>query len=205
MTLQQTNVAMSAETLNPPIVAAVTRNAVARADLARQLPGDSVLLFFPDQATAARTLGDAVSTAVADPEGVAVLAVSLGGLVIDSLLLKVTWNGVVLKLTRLERQLLSCLATLPIRAWPYERLYQEVWRDAWLGDTSALHATVKRLRRKLRAAEATVRLESVRGVGFRLETEPLRLRPGASGRRSASQTRVANGDGLTADGLNEAM
>ena len=46
-----------------------------------------------------------------------------------------------------------------------------MWRAAWLGDTSILHASVKRLRRKLRDAGVTVVLESVRGVGFRLLIE----------------------------------
>jgi DNA-binding response OmpR family regulator len=63
------------------------------------------------------------------------------------------------------------LAEPPVRVWSYERLYQAVWGGVWLGDTSALHATVKRLRRKLRSAGVTVFLESMRGVGFRLHAD----------------------------------
>lgn len=158
---------MSAELDKSPVVAAVTSDTRARADLARQLPGDSVLLFFPDQETAARMLAEGVSRLASEALAP---TLSCGGLVIDSLRLQASWNDIPLHLTRLERQLLSCLAAPPIRAWTYERLYRIVWGDAWLGDASAVHATVKRLRRKLRLVGATVSLEVVRGVGFRLET-----------------------------------
>jgi DNA-binding response OmpR family regulator len=93
-----------------------------------------------------------------------------GGLLIDPLCLDVTWNGIPLPLTRLERAVLVRLAEPPIRAWSHEHLYRAAWDDTWLGDNSALHAAVKRLRRKLRDAGVTVFLESIRGVGFRLDT-----------------------------------
>src|SRR5258708_19708904 len=67
MIFQQTNLAMGAAKINPPIVGAVTRNALPRADLARQLPGDSMLLFFPDQASAARPLGEGRSCLATPP------------------------------------------------------------------------------------------------------------------------------------------
>jgi DNA-binding response OmpR family regulator len=92
-------------------------------------------------------------------------------LLIDPLRLDVTWNGIPLRLTRLERAVLAHLAEAPLRAWSHEHLYHAAWGDAWLGDTSALHATVKRLRRKLRDAGVSIFLESIRGVGFRLDTQ----------------------------------
>ena len=151
-------------------VTAVTQDVSARADLARQLPGESVLLLFPDHATAARTLGELEPGA--GPGGSARSAgmISCGELLIDPVCLEVTWNGNPLPLTRLERAVLARLAEPPIRAWSFERLYRAAWDDTWLGDNSALHAAVKRLRRKLRDAGATVFPVSVRGVGFRLDT-----------------------------------
>lgn len=154
----------------PLFVAAVTRDVSARARLAMELPGEAVLLMFPDQLTAARTLSEGRLGAVPGGEPAPIVTISYGGLLIDPLSLDVTWNGAALRLTRLERAVLMRLAEPPIRVWAYERLYGAVWGGAWLGDTSALHATVKRLRRKLRGAGATVVLESVRGVGFRLDT-----------------------------------
>jgi len=99
------------------------------------------------------------------------MSITYGGLLIDPLRQDVTWNGLPLRLTKLERAVLARLAEPPLQAWSYERLYRAAWGSTWLGDTSALHATIKRLRRKLRAAGVTVFLESVRGVGFRLGPE----------------------------------
>ena len=155
----------------PLLVAAVTRDVSARADLARRLPGEAVLLLFPDYATAARTLSESdLDAGPPGDHGPAVTTVD-GGLFIDPLRLDVTWNGIPLRLTRLERAVLAHLAEAPLRAWSHEHLYRAAWGDTWLGDASALHATVKRLRRKLRDAGATIFLESIRGVGFRLDTQ----------------------------------
>ena len=164
----------------PLFVAAVTQDVSARADLARQLPGQSVLLLFPDHATAARALGEETAAwaltedepiAGPDEDGHSGEMIVCGGLLIDPLRLDVTWNGTPLRLTRLERAVLASLAQPPVRAWSYEYLHHAAWGDAWLGDTSALHATVKRLRRKLRDAGVSIFLESIRGVGFRLDTQ----------------------------------
>ena len=151
-------------------VAVVTQDVSARADLARQLPGESVLLLFPDRATAARTLSEGELGAGRDGDDPPAGTITCGGLLIDPLRLDVTWNGLPLRLTRLERAVLARLAEPPLRAWSYEHLYSAAWGDNWLGDTSALHAAVKRLRRKLRDADVTICLESIRGVGFRLDT-----------------------------------
>ena len=153
----------------PLLVAAVTRDVSARADLARRLPGEAVLLLFPDYATAARTLSEGdLGAGPPGDHGPAGTTVD-GGLFIDPLRLDVTWNGIPLRLTRLERAVLAHLAEAPLRAWSHEHLYRAAWGDTWLGDASALHATVKRLRRKLRDAGVTIFLESIRGVGFRLD------------------------------------
>jgi len=142
-----------------------------------------VLLLFPDYATAARTLreGDLgagpplgasapLGTDLLGRDGPAGTTVE-GGLFIDTLRLDVTWNGIPLRLTRLEQAVLAHLAEAPLRAWSHEHLYHAAWGDTWLGDASALHATVKRLRRKLRDAGVTIFLESIRGVGFRLDAQ----------------------------------
>jgi two-component system, OmpR family, response regulator MtrA len=144
--------AATAEQDGPLFVTAVTRDVSARADLARQLPGECVLLLFPDHATAARALGEGELGAAPRGDDGPVGTAMDGGLLVDPLRLDVTWNGIPLRLTRLERAVLASLAEPPIRAWSYEHLYRAAWRETWLGDTSALHATVKRLRRKLRDA-----------------------------------------------------
>jgi DNA-binding response OmpR family regulator len=98
----------------------------------------------------------------------AVGPVAVGDLVVDSGAHVVTWRGVTLPLTRLERALLSKLADPPPAVWTYQRLFQAVWGGSYLGDTSILHSAVKRLRRKLRSSGG-LSVETVRGVGYRLQ------------------------------------
>jgi hypothetical protein len=95
--------------------------------------------------------------------------VSLGDLSVDPAAHLVTWRDEPLSLTRLERELLARLASSPVAVWSYERLFGSVWGGAYLGDTAILHSAVKRLRRKLRAVEGGPRVQTVRGVGYRLD------------------------------------
>ena len=97
--------------------------------------------------------------------------ISLGDLTIDPLDHRVTWRGEPLALTRLERNLLTQLATAPVGVWTYQRLFESVWGCAFLGDTSILHSAVKRLRRKLRAADDALRVHTVRSIGYRLSVD----------------------------------
>ncbi|MEO3773876.1 winged helix-turn-helix domain-containing protein [Micromonospora sp. B9E7] len=97
--------------------------------------------------------------------------IDLGDLAIDPLDHMVTWRGQPLTLTRLEHRLLTQLASAPVGVWTYERLFESVWGCAYLGDTSVLHSAVKRLRRKLRAADATLGVQTVRGIGYRLSVD----------------------------------
>lgn len=148
---------------------AVTSDIATRMQLVQRLPADSVLLLFPDHATAAGVFGRGVVgtdhlNLPSDPAA----EIVCGGLVIDPQRQQVTWHDTLLPLTRLDREVLGCLASSPALVWSYERLYAAVWQQAYLGDTSPLHAAVKRLRAKLRAAGVTATLQSVRGVGFRL-------------------------------------
>ncbi|MEW2143460.1 winged helix-turn-helix domain-containing protein [Micromonospora vinacea] len=97
--------------------------------------------------------------------------INLGDLTIDPLDHRVTWRGEPLALTRLERNLLTQLATAPVGVWTYQRLFESVWGCAFLGDTSSLHSAVKRLRRKLHAVDDTLRVHTVRGIGYRLSVD----------------------------------
>lgn len=150
------------------VIVVITREATARADLARQLPAESVLLMVPDYTAAVGAFTSGILPSSLSASDATEPVITIGGLIIDQLRQQVSWNGAPLSLSRLERGILCQLAQSPIRAWPYDSLYQAVWHDTWLGDASALHATAKRLRRKLRTAGVTVSLESVHGVGFRL-------------------------------------
>ncbi|MFC7547277.1 winged helix-turn-helix domain-containing protein [Plantactinospora sp. GCM10030261] len=98
----------------------------------------------------------------------AVAGLVFGDLSVDPDAHLVTWRGMPLTVTRLERQLLARLVSPPVRLWTYERLFASVWGGAYLGDTAILHSAVKRLRRKLRGLDGGPQVQTVRGVGYRL-------------------------------------
>ena len=79
-------------------------------------------------------------------------------------------NGTPLSLTPAEFDFLAYLIKNQERAVSREELLHELWQIDWKSDTRATDDLVKRLRRKLRDADATVRIETVWGFGFRITT-----------------------------------
>lgn len=71
-------------------------------------------------------------------------------------------------LTPLEFTFLSVLHARPGRLQSFDQLVREVWGSSHVGDAAQVHSVVKRLRRKLEGMTAQVRLQAVRGRGFRL-------------------------------------
>ncbi|MEV0804875.1 winged helix-turn-helix domain-containing protein [Micromonospora sp. NPDC050200] len=147
-----------------PVVLCVTASRSKRAQLARLLSGHGVVLMFPDLQAIRAVLFDDTAVSAAPATG----AVALGRLVVNQQRQQVSWAGHVLPLTRLERDVLAALASPPLRVWTYQQLYERVWAVDYLDDASAVRSTVKRLRAKLRDANATVAVESARGVGYSL-------------------------------------
>lgn len=80
-----------------------------------------------------------------------------------------------LTLTAKEFDVIALLGSEPGAAITRERLMDEVWDENWFGSTKTLDATIGRLRQKIEDSGARSRVETVRGVGFRLEIDP----PGA--------------------------
>ncbi|MFL5799211.1 MAG: winged helix-turn-helix domain-containing protein [Actinomycetota bacterium] len=93
------------------------------------------------------------------------------GLRVDISGRRLAWQGSVVPLTDLEFRVAACLASEPGRAWSYRELRRTGWgNDPNLPmDVFAVRSVIQRIRGKLRAAGAAVRVESVRGFGFRLE------------------------------------
>ncbi|PWN03025.1 DNA-binding response regulator [Nocardioides silvaticus] len=73
-------------------------------------------------------------------------------------------------LTSKEFDLLALLESERSTVLTRERLMDEVWDENWFGSTKTLDVTMGRLRQKLEDADAPVRIVTVRGVGFRLES-----------------------------------
>lgn len=88
----------------------------------------------------------------------------LGGLAIDRRSHSVTCDGATLHLTPKEFDLLALLFEDPGAVFAREQILRSVWDEHWWGSTKTLDVHVASLRRKVGAA----RVETVRGVGFRL-------------------------------------
>jgi len=91
-----------------------------------------------------------------------------GGLVMDMESRTAKIGDTPLELTRLEFDLLAQLLSNAGRVFTREGLLERVWGYDFAGDTRAVDSAVKRLRAKLRLANADAdTIEAVRGVGYR--------------------------------------
>ncbi len=70
---------------------------------------------------------------------------------------------------RKEFALLRLLMERPGRVVTREEALDEVWGYGWVGDTKTLDQHIRRLRRRLEAVPGAPEIETVRGVGYRLE------------------------------------
>ncbi len=98
------------------------------------------------------------------------------------------WDGErALDLRPKEFELLATLARHPGVAFEREKLLQLAWGYDYLGDSRTVDVHVAWLREKL--AGGTVRIETVRGIGYKLVTQPSGARghgPGAADEDSGS-------------------
>jgi DNA-binding response OmpR family regulator len=91
------------------------------------------------------------------------------GLVMDTDSRSVTLGEAPLALTRLEFDLLALLVAHNGRVITRERLLEQAWGYAYVGDTRAVDSAIKRLRAKMHAASPKADLiETVRGIGYRV-------------------------------------
>ncbi len=70
---------------------------------------------------------------------------------------------------RKEFALLRLLMERPGRVVTREEALDEVWGYGWVGETKTLDQHIRRLRRRLEAVPGAPEIETVRGVGYRLE------------------------------------
>lgn len=92
-----------------------------------------------------------------------------GAVIVDFPGRRVLLEGMPLDLTELEFRILAALLARPGRAWSFQDLRMAGWGEGpeLTGDVEALRALIQRIRRKLDARGSTVRIEAVRGYGFR--------------------------------------
>ncbi|MGK5551266.1 winged helix-turn-helix domain-containing protein [Actinomadura kijaniata] len=84
---------------------------------------------------------------------------------------RVLCGGRPLALSRQETDLLAHLARPAGRARAFREITRAVWGTSCGVDPETVLGVVPRLRRKLRAADARVAIESIRGYGLRLVAE----------------------------------
>ena len=90
---------------------------------------------------------------------------AIGSLVIDRRTRQVALDGAPIALTPKEFDLLDFLAGDPGAVRSRSQILETVWDPHWYGPTKTLDVHVASLRRKLADPR---RIETVRGVGFRL-------------------------------------
>ena len=95
-------------------------------------------------------------------------AVQIGALMLDPATMRVTANGVVVKLGPTEFRLLRFLMNHPERVHARAQLLDRVWGDHVFIEERTVDVHVKRLREALATAECASMVETVRGAGYRL-------------------------------------
>jgi two-component system, OmpR family, response regulator MtrA len=153
----------------PPLVLLVGDAARDHRRVAALLASGSVVVAADDPAAVRAWFPDLLRPReVSQPAPRAVIRVE--ELEIDITARRVRHAGQPIDLTEHEIQLLAALAGDPGRMWTFGELMAAAWGAADYGDRSVVHAAIKRLRKKLALAGAALRIEAVRGLGFRLQT-----------------------------------
>jgi DNA-binding response OmpR family regulator len=97
----------------------------------------------------------------------------IGALELDIARHAATLDGKPLALTRSEFRLITLLASVPGRVFTREELVRHLWDDDFSGDRRAIDVHMSNLRRKLEDDPRNPqRLQTVRGVGYRLLEAP---------------------------------
>jgi DNA-binding response OmpR family regulator len=153
-----------------PLVLCIGTSADQLAAITRATGGRVTVMYLPDASglTSAIAAPAVPPVVVVDESTRAHRVVEAGKLRLNADLREATWRGTVLPLSAREFDMLYALTHDPGRVWTFAELTTHVWERPFLGDTEAVVSAVKRLRRPLRAAAPGVRVESVRGVGYRL-------------------------------------
>jgi DNA-binding response OmpR family regulator len=95
----------------------------------------------------------------------------VGDLAVDVAARRVSVGAIEVELRPKEFDLLALLVAEAGRVVTRERIMSDVWDEHWFGSTKTLDTHVSALRRKLDGPGRPSRITTLRGVGYRLETE----------------------------------
>lgn len=93
----------------------------------------------------------------------------LSNMLIDRQTFEVKVGGQVLLLPLKEFELLSILCGRPDIVFTRDQLMEQVWGYDYAGDDFTLTTHIKRLRTRLEEVEAHVKIQTVRGIGYKIE------------------------------------
>jgi len=94
--------------------------------------------------------------------------ITVGSATLDRSSFRLRLEGGDHDLPKKEFEVLEILMEQPGRVVPREEFLDRVWGYTWVGETRTLDQHIRRLRRRLESTEGTPRIETVRGVGYRL-------------------------------------
>jgi len=93
----------------------------------------------------------------------------LGNMLIDRLTFEVKVDEQILLLPLKEFELLSILCSRPEIVFTRDQLMQQVWGYDYDGDDFTLTTHIKRLRSRLEKVNAQVKIQTIRGIGYKIE------------------------------------
>lgn len=95
--------------------------------------------------------------------------ITFGPIVIDPERRTVSVASAKLSLTRTEFDMLHVLACHPRRVFSKQELYEHVWNEPYPGQENSVNAHLSNVRSKLRAVGADGYIQTVWGIGFKLD------------------------------------
>ncbi|AVP36385.1 DNA-binding response regulator [Staphylococcus felis] len=92
----------------------------------------------------------------------------LGNVIIDQSKLEVIVGNKGMILPNKEFELLSLLLSYPKQAFERESLIEKIWGFDYEGDERTVDVHIKRLRTRLKKLGATIHIDTIRGVGYKV-------------------------------------
>jgi DNA-binding response OmpR family regulator len=108
------------------------------------------------------------STAEVPAAGSEERVMAAGSIELDQGRYQLRAGEIVFDLPRKEFEVMEALMVESGRIVPRERLLDDIWGITWT-DSKTLDQHIRRLRRKLEQVDGAPRIETVRGVGYRLD------------------------------------
>lgn len=101
----------------------------------------------------------------------------LGDLVFDEEAGTLSFAGRELSLTRQESRILECFLKQPKKIFSKEEIYTVAWEDFYIGADKTINVHISNMRKKLLEQTGKEWIQTVWGVGFRLDPEEMKPEP----------------------------